>query len=192
MASQQHMYVRFMQVCYFIARSVCSTHTVAAKKKSGDVSVPFRPVQTEAKQPFHAQKNGNGTVQGTATGKRWTCCRLFQSQLARKRCLESLRRPKEALLYPSASIWRRSESINSVRLIDHQQLASIPIEPPSQNSPKIEEQQQSTAQKTLEDGSSIKLSILVGEQMSRLSIFTLWKTMLIIANCTCVCMERLA
>ena len=33
-------------------------------KKNGDASVPFRPVQTEAKWLFPMPKNGNGTGGG--------------------------------------------------------------------------------------------------------------------------------
>ena len=71
--------------------------TVAAKKNS-DVSIPFCPVQTEVKQPFHAQiwkqdgaEDGNGHVWSTIPAAAST---------KKKKCLESLRKPKEALLYP--------------------------------------------------------------------------------------------
>ena len=39
----------------------------SSRQKNGDVYVPFRPVQTEVKWPFHAQKNGNGTGGRPAT-----------------------------------------------------------------------------------------------------------------------------
>ena len=46
------------------------------ESKNGDASVPFRPVQTEAKRPFPMHKNGNRTGRGQRNGK---CSRLFQS-----------------------------------------------------------------------------------------------------------------
>ena len=64
-----------------------------------------------------------------------------------KKTLGESRKPKEALLYPSDRIWRRIESIGTSRSIDRRLQTSIPI----------------TA---LEDGGSIKLSILVGERTS--------------------------
>ena len=35
-------------------------------QKNGNASVPFRPVQTEAKRPFPMPKNGNGMGGGDA------------------------------------------------------------------------------------------------------------------------------
>ena len=111
------------------------------------VSVPFCPVQMEAKRPFHAQKIETGRGGGRRRSSDGKCRQLFQLQLARKRRLESLRKPKEASLYPSDCIWRRTESIGTLRSIDCRQWTLIPVGPRSQNSPEIEERQQITALK---------------------------------------------
>ena len=107
-----------MQVCYFIALSVCSTHTVAAKKT---VTFQFRSVPSRQKQngrSVHKKWKWDGA--GDDDGQAMDVLLTIPIVVSTKRRLESLRRPKEALLYPSDHIWGRSESINSVRSIDHQ------------------------------------------------------------------------
>ena len=56
--------------------------------------------------------------------------------------------------------------------------------------PKSKSGSRALPQKTLEDGGSIKLSILDGEQTSWLAIFTCQQTTPIITNCMRVHMER--
>ena len=130
-------------------------HVYSSSQKKGDISVLLGPIQTKAKWPFHTRKNGNGTGWGTAMTSDWTCSRLFQSYLEWKRCLESLRKPKEALLYLSDHIWRHLIWLATLGwLIIDSRLGSQSslnrrTRPKSKNSRVL-------LQKTLEDNGSIK------------------------------------
>ena len=97
-------------------------YTVAAKKRWHFHSSWCHPYGR--KQPFHTQKKPEmGQGDGEATDL--TCHQLLQSQLARKDAWISLRKLKEASLYPSDRIWRRSETIGNMRPINSQSQSSL-------------------------------------------------------------------
>ena len=59
---------------------LCSgSTTYSSREKNGEVSVPFRPVQTEVKRPFHAQKMETGRDGGRRRASDGNCSQLFQS-----------------------------------------------------------------------------------------------------------------
>ena len=80
----------------------------------------FRSVLSRRKRNGHSMHkkwkwDGTGDGDGQATERAVDYILIVAST---KGYLESLRKPKDASLYPSDRIWRRSESIGNARSID--------------------------------------------------------------------------
>ena len=81
-------------------------------RKNSDIFVLFRPVQaSKTGVPIHSNGKGGGgrwrwNMQSTISNHRGSTKKM------------NLRKPKEALLYPSDHIWRQSKSIGNAMFID--------------------------------------------------------------------------
>ena len=140
-------------------------HIYSSHQKNGDVSVPFCPVQMEVKWPFHAQKNGNRTGQRLALGKRRKVQSTIPIIASTKKTLGESKKAKRSITLSKQSHleadWHLK--VDQLSIADFDPSQALIVELTRNRRVAVENCSRDLKRK---DGSSIKLSILVGEWTS--------------------------